>query len=199
MSGELDRVLDEIDALVDESMAGGEPHTGYDYGDPTYPSCPHCDRAWHGLPVTEKIAEMYDWTGWDDDYVLTEDDSQVLCPGSEFIGPARPRKKPDYVNSGSMLAAFEEAIRHVSRANPVTNLNINEGEVYTHWTISDGQGNLIASGRWTPPAGAALQRGAESVTVVDEVDFELLEEVTEARVRVHLDPNIPPGTIYLTP
>lgn len=56
--------------LVDASLEGGEPRTGYDYGDPTYPSCPHCDRAWHGLPVTEKIAEMYDWTGWDDDYVV---------------------------------------------------------------------------------------------------------------------------------
>lgn len=89
---DLERVLDDIDALVDASLAEGEPRTGYDYGDPTYPSCPHCDRAWHGLPVTEKIAEMYDWTGWDDTYIVAEDDSPVLCPGSEFIGPVQARK-----------------------------------------------------------------------------------------------------------
>jgi len=193
VSRELDRVLDDIDSLVDASLEGGEPRTGYDYGDPTYPSCPHCDRAWHGLPVTEKIAEMYDWTGWDDDYVVDEYDSPVLCPGSDFIGPARPRGKRSHANSGSMLAAFEEALRH---GGPVTSLSAVPEGIYTHWTITDGQGNLVAQGQgtWEPPVGA---RGAEAVqTFVDEV---VLDGASEARVRVHLDPNIPRGTIYLTP
>ncbi|MGN0126052.1 MAG: hypothetical protein ACI38R_22650 [Rhodococcus sp. (in: high G+C Gram-positive bacteria)] len=80
-------VLDAIDALVDEQMAGGEPIGGYDYGDPDYPSCPHCSRGWHGLAITQRIERMR-WTGeMDEDYRYAEDDSPVLCPGSEFIGP----------------------------------------------------------------------------------------------------------------
>jgi hypothetical protein len=41
-------IVDRIDQLVDEQLAGGEPHTGYDFGDPKYPRCPHCSRHWHG-------------------------------------------------------------------------------------------------------------------------------------------------------
>lgn len=80
-------VLDAIDELVDEQMAGGEPIGGYDYNDPGYPRCPHCHRDWHGLAITERIERMR-WTGtMDADYRYAEDDSPVLCPGSEFIGP----------------------------------------------------------------------------------------------------------------
>ena len=82
-------LLDRIDQLVDESMAGGEPRQGYDYGDPQYPKCWHCQRAWHGLPVTERIAAMYSRGVFDEDYRVDADDSPVLCEGSEFIGPTR--------------------------------------------------------------------------------------------------------------
>lgn len=82
-------IIDRIDELVDESLAGGEPHNGFDFGDPEYPRCPHCDRHWHGLPVTERIAGMYSVAQYDEDYRVDTDDSPVLCPGSDFIGPAR--------------------------------------------------------------------------------------------------------------
>ncbi len=42
------QVIDDIDALVDEQMAGGEAKTGYDYDDPDYPRC-RCGCKWHGL------------------------------------------------------------------------------------------------------------------------------------------------------
>lgn len=80
-------IIDDIDALVDEQMAGGEPRGGFDYGDPDYPRCPHCSEGWHGLKITRRMREMR-WGGaFDEDYRYAADDSEVLCPGSDFIGP----------------------------------------------------------------------------------------------------------------
>ncbi len=58
------RVIDEIDALVEEQLAGGEPETGYDFDDPDFPEC-RCGLNWHGLAV-------------------------YGCPGSDTEGPLRP-------------------------------------------------------------------------------------------------------------
>ena len=82
-------IIDRIDELVDDQLAGGEPRQGYNFNDPTYPKCPHCSRHWHGLPATERIAEMYAHGQFDESYRVDEDDSRVLCEGSEFIGPTR--------------------------------------------------------------------------------------------------------------
>ena len=35
-------IIDEIDALIDDQLEAGEPIGGYDFGDPDYPKCPHC-------------------------------------------------------------------------------------------------------------------------------------------------------------
>jgi hypothetical protein len=86
-------IIDDIDALVDDQLAGGEPRSGFDYGDPTYPKCPHCERHWHGLPLTERVAAMYSAGHFDEDYRADQDDSPVLCEGSEFIGPMRPPRR----------------------------------------------------------------------------------------------------------
>lgn len=86
-------VLDTIDQLVNDQLADGEPRTGYDYGDPQYPPCPHCDEKWHGLAITERMTEMR-WRGeLDPGYDHRADTSPVVCPGSRFIGPM-PRRKP---------------------------------------------------------------------------------------------------------
>lgn len=85
-------IIDEIDQLVDEQMAGGEPIGGYDYGNPHYPKCPHCDRDFHGIPLTERILEMKHRTGWDENYRVDTDDSPMVCEGSLFIGPIRPQR-----------------------------------------------------------------------------------------------------------
>ncbi|AVI03702.1 hypothetical protein SEA_CONFIDENCE_72 [Gordonia phage Confidence] len=80
-------IVDEIDALIEGQLDAGEPIGGYDYDDPDFPKCGHCGRDWHGLAITERIEEMR-WRGeLDDDYRYSEDDSRVICPGSEFIGP----------------------------------------------------------------------------------------------------------------
>lgn len=92
-------VLDDIDALVDEQMAGGEPIGGYDYNDPDYPKCPHCHRSWHGLAITQRIEGMA-WRGvMDPDYRYAEDDSPVLCPGSDFIGPVATPEQLHWIRS----------------------------------------------------------------------------------------------------
>ncbi|MFF2556551.1 hypothetical protein ACFVUS_36475 [Nocardia sp. NPDC058058] len=82
------RLLDEIDALVEDSMRDGEPETGYDFDDPTYPECPnpYCDEPWHGLAITARMARMR-WHGMvDPDYDYDTDDSPLLCPGSTHTG-----------------------------------------------------------------------------------------------------------------
>jgi hypothetical protein len=85
-----DQLLDEIDALVDAQLEGGEPETGFDFDDPDHPRCPHCDRDWHGLAITERLDGMR-WRGAvDADYRYSEDESPVFCPGSMFIGPRAP-------------------------------------------------------------------------------------------------------------
>lgn len=88
-------IIDRIDALVDEQLNAGEAPGGYEeYGvadpDPDYPRCPHCGRHWHGLRITSRIAIMYGHRAYDPDYRVDEDDSEILCEGSEFIGPRRP-------------------------------------------------------------------------------------------------------------
>ena len=98
-------IVDRIDALVDDQMAGGEPRTGYDFDDPTYPRCGHCDRHWHGLPITEKIAEMYARGCYDDEYRADSDDSRVLCRGSEFIGPM-PAERIAYLDVGHSMSGL---------------------------------------------------------------------------------------------
>lgn len=103
-------IIDRIDELVTEQMAGGEPHNGFDYGDPGYPRCPHCGRHWHGLPLTERVARMYSVGVFDDDYRTDTDDSPILCPGSEFIGPLPPARH--YAGSnGWVSVGFMESRR----------------------------------------------------------------------------------------
>lgn len=96
-------LIDRIDELVNEQLAAGEPENGFDYGDPDYPRCPHCSRHWHGLPITARIAAMYAMRRYDPEYTYAEDDSPVLCEGSEFIGPQRPPRPAALVSIGVIL------------------------------------------------------------------------------------------------
>ncbi|MFC4128374.1 hypothetical protein [Nocardia rhizosphaerae] len=85
----MQRLLDEIDELVDDSLRDGEPRLGFGYGDPAYPPCPnpHCGEPWHGLKITARMAAMRDLGDEvDADYDHRTDDSPVLCPGSTADG-----------------------------------------------------------------------------------------------------------------
>ncbi|AOE44091.1 hypothetical protein SEA_BLINO_76 [Gordonia phage Blino] len=98
-------IVDDIDALIDEQLAAGE--TGQARRAATADRrCGHCGRAWHGLAITTRMEEMrreyltsvvlarmrgeeyeYAESAILGDYRYADDDSTVLCPGSEFIGP----------------------------------------------------------------------------------------------------------------
>lgn len=84
---EMTDIVDEIDALVDAQLAGGPVD---DYNADRYDKCPHCDRNWHGLPVTELIAAMYRTGQFIEGYSCDADDTRILCRGSDFIGPMPP-------------------------------------------------------------------------------------------------------------
>ena len=88
MPREVDGLLDTIDELVDESLSTGPVD---DYNTNRYDKCWHCGRDWHGIAITERIEQMR-WSGrFDETYRVADDDSPVLCPGSDFIGPVRTR------------------------------------------------------------------------------------------------------------
>ncbi|NKR30669.1 hypothetical protein GS538_11870 [Rhodococcus hoagii] len=95
-------IIDDIDALVDEQMAGYRDRSGYDHN-VNQDRCWHCGEDWHGLAITARMEEMrrryryrgmfafgerdYAESALDPDYRYADDDSEVLCPGSDFIGP----------------------------------------------------------------------------------------------------------------
>ncbi|QFG08132.1 hypothetical protein SEA_PCORAL7_73 [Gordonia phage PCoral7] len=98
-------VVDEIDALIDAQLDAGEDGQAQRAAAADR-RCGHCNRAWHGLAITARMEEMrreyaqraaeaedrgeepeYASSAILDDYRYADDDSAVLCPGSEFIGP----------------------------------------------------------------------------------------------------------------
>ena len=145
-------IIDRIDALVDEQLAGGEPENGFDFNDPDYPRCPHCDRNWHGLPITNKIATMYSWRQFDPEYSYADDDSGVVCEGSDFIGPRRPDRQESWrcgkasisitlspADRDSFSVYMARFQRHLDGiASAILGLNTPTFEVFraTSWTIT---------------------------------------------------------------
>ena len=98
-------IIDDIDALIDDQLAAGEAGQQQRATTGDRP-CWHCGRAWHGLAVTVRLEEMrreyrrradaatdrgeeieYATSAILDGYRYDEDDSEILCPGSDFIGP----------------------------------------------------------------------------------------------------------------
>lgn len=91
-----DRLLDEIDDLVQASLVRGD-QSGSWQGE-RYDRCSVAsfEHPWHYLPVTEDLEAMRrgsfntDEFGQgivDPDYSYNEDESRILCPGSLFLGP----------------------------------------------------------------------------------------------------------------
>lgn len=95
-------VLDEIDALVDEQLQ--QTRSGYDHNINQH-RCRICGGDTHTLPITERMQQMrrLHWltVGYYEGearvsqrvvdelnaYRYDEDDSRIVCPGSDFIGP----------------------------------------------------------------------------------------------------------------
>lgn len=53
--------------------------------------CPRCGRDWHESVLTQRIWTMYQEGKTDPNYFAHQDRSPILCEGSRFIGPIRPK------------------------------------------------------------------------------------------------------------
>ncbi|WP_192711886.1 hypothetical protein [Rhodococcus sp. OAS809] len=115
-------IIDEIDALVDEQLSGYSQRTGYDYN-ASQDRCWHCGEDWHGLKITARMEEMrrayqqesrrleylgegetgYAESVIDPDYRYADDDSEVLCPGSGFIGPWATKRQIERMRAARIL------------------------------------------------------------------------------------------------
>lgn len=115
-----DSVLDEIDRLVDESLARGDQSDSF-HGEQYRQDqpCPWCVEGYHYLPITQQMWMMrqgsyaVDEFGYgivDPDYRVEDDDSPILCPGSEFHGP------PYYYNG---LKLWDKQSRERAKEIPV--------------------------------------------------------------------------------
>ncbi|SLG32711.1 Uncharacterised protein [Mycobacteroides abscessus subsp. abscessus] len=92
-------IVDEIDELVDWQLQ--KTPSGYDHNI-NQVTCPHpwCDADWHGLAITARMRAMRRAGYVDPDYRYAADDSEILCPGSDFVGeftPPAPEPPTPYV------------------------------------------------------------------------------------------------------
>ncbi|MFD3594371.1 hypothetical protein ACFWU5_16730 [Nocardia sp. NPDC058640] len=102
-------IVDAIDELVDWQMSQHGQRSGYDHN-VNQATCPHawCDADWHGLAITRRMQQMRRRGLVDPEYVYADDDSDVLCPGSEFAGEFTPPAIPTGYGDGGWIApAFE--------------------------------------------------------------------------------------------
>ena len=81
-------IVDQIDELVNDQLANYPQRSGYDFP-VNQEKCGHCGREWHGLKITRRMEEMRRRGRFDESYRYGDDDSEVLCEGSEFIGPMK--------------------------------------------------------------------------------------------------------------
>lgn len=109
-------IIGRIDELVDDQLQ--QERSGYDHN-LNQEKCWHCGRDWHGLPITERIAEMYARRTYDEAYSLADDDSLVLCAGSDFIGPM-----PQSSTSGLWADGVGPYINAVTIGNSVADQTI---------------------------------------------------------------------------
>ncbi|UJC77958.1 hypothetical protein D4768_09785 [Rhodococcus erythropolis] len=129
-------IIDEIDALVDEQLSGYSERSGYDYN-VNQDRCGHCHREWHGLKITERMESMAALVAYDEDYRYADDDSDVLCPGSSFIGPWATKWQIERMRTARFLGD--------APSNP--------------WMQLRSPGDpMIESAEWAPYSLAALQQ-----------------------------------------
>jgi hypothetical protein len=124
-------IIDQIDILVDEQLANYDNRSGYDH-DVNQERC-RCGRDWHGLPITKRIDGMRSFGEFDPGYVYAEDDSPVMCVGSNTPGPWRQSglwQLPDDPFDGFDLSPWQ-TIRDARRAALLRTANeIAEGRPY---------------------------------------------------------------------
>lgn len=108
-------IVDAIDELVDEQLAGYSQHSGYDFNI-NQDKCPHgwCQEPWHGLKITAKLQRMSSFGRVDPAYRHAGDDSETLCPGSAFEGeftpPQSARDATSYPSAADAVADMVDSL-----------------------------------------------------------------------------------------
>lgn len=135
-----DGVLADIDALIDEQLAAGEPAGGYDYGDPDFPRCPHdgCGREFHGLP-------------------------EGRCPGSTSHGPLKPPTTLLLGRLASVPYDYGRPWPTTDRIQPWTIPDM-------PWGIPDGMIEPLTVRRWLPPRWWRLDPVPNDLEITIKVD-----------------------------
>ncbi|MCG7592407.1 hypothetical protein [Mycobacterium sp. PSTR-4-N] len=81
-------IIDRINELVDGQLQ--QERSGYDHNINQKP-CPNCGREWHGLPLTQHVAQMYAMGRYEPEYIAAQDDSPIICKGSTVVDPDAKR------------------------------------------------------------------------------------------------------------
>ncbi|MEV6219859.1 hypothetical protein [Nocardia sp. NPDC051833] len=121
-------IVDAIDELVDWQMSNYGNRSGYDHNI-NQATCPHawCDADWHGLAITVRMRTMRRAGYVDPDYRYADDDSKVLCPGSEFEGEFTPPVDPRAgIDTG--WGTFADTMRQLAAWH---------SEILGTWTLPD--------------------------------------------------------------
>ncbi|MCD2109328.1 hypothetical protein O4214_30150 [Rhodococcus erythropolis] len=160
-------IIDEIDALVDEQLSGYSDRSGYDHN-VNQDRCGHCHREWHGLKITERMESMAMQVAYDEDYRYADDDSDVLCPGSSFIGPWATKWQIERMRAGTAQITisvdsynFVESIQRATSAiRRFADSYAQGGEVRSNPDLQmRAPGDpMIESAEWAPYSLAALHR-----------------------------------------
>lgn len=62
--------------------------------------CPHCFRQTHPEPLTQRAALMYDSHKFDPTYDAASDNSEVVCIGADYYGPAKANLQQPFLSGG---------------------------------------------------------------------------------------------------
>ncbi len=190
-------IVDAIDELVDWQMSNYENRSGYDRN-VNQVDCPHpwCREPWHGLAITTRMREMR-WGGQvDPAYRYADDDSDVLCPGSEFDGeftppeqPAWSHTKPPTVNE--MLLAAWSLCGDLLGIPDITGLGYDDGRLLTAAAVNSRH-RIIDMAEVDSLRGLRCQVGIDNAAhaeyLRERVRCSFFEEVARRYTDVEIDP-----------
>lgn len=204
-------IVDEIDALVDAQLA--QTWSGYDRN-VNQDRCPqpYCREPWHGLAITRRMREMRSkWHSainyYEDDrraseevaaeldaYRYDEDESEVLCPGSGFVGEFTPPE--DVVRAQDPANWAIEHIEALSAALGIPPIAAQLREMFGVPRVQDRppcDGDHV---HWAlpelPSSNAVLAlpiRGMSAAAAIED------EAWSFADIPIRFDESVPPGEV----
>ncbi len=198
----VDQVLAEIDALIDDQLAEGEPLNGYDFGDPGFPRC-RCGRTWHGLatracPGSDAEGPQRPWRPYVDVVEVVrcrcgvrEHDAEMFgCPGTTVEGPVD--------SHGAVRAVTEQWAGIVEAARPALDAFRPALDAFRAAVLA-GVERSFRDAPWSSPdadpagdIGRAMSGRQPEMTIVDETHLWLPQDHELLRVQLPRPATTPP-------